>query len=114
MDTILRSLLNNCLELLAQNNKQLLRDNICDILDILDNGIYDEIPFENDDVSDCDSVSSCESDDCPFTDLELSYIKNNAHYDYLIRYSLVPTFPYQYYKPFMDNCKEEYLCLHKL
>jgi len=105
MDTILRSLLNNCLELLAQNNKELLRDNVSDILNLLDNGIYEEASTVcESDCSDCESdISDCESDDCPFTDLELSYIKNNAHYDYLIRYSLVPTFPYQYYKPFMDE-----------
>jgi hypothetical protein len=105
MDAILRSLLNNCLELLAQNNKPTLRNNICDILDLLDNGLYEtsSTDDDDDDDDDDDAESVC-SDDMPFTDVELSYIKNDAHYEYLVRYSLIPTYPHQYYKSFMDGC----------
>lgn len=103
MDAILRSLLNNCLELLAQNNKPTLRNNICDILDLLDNGLYETSSTDDDDDDDDDAESVC-SDDMPFTDVELSYIKNDAHYEYLVRYSLIPTYPNQYYKSFMDGC----------
>lgn len=108
MDAILRSLLNDCLELLAQNNKPALRDNICDILDLLDNGLYETSSTSVDsdvdvDVDDADDVDSVCSDNVPFTDVELSYIKNDAHYEYLVRYSLIPTYPHQYYKSFMDS-----------
>ena len=101
----LQSLLTHCLHLLANNNKPLLRDYLCDVLDMLDNEIENDDSDNDTDRNDDDDTDSVASDDIPFSDIELSFIKNKAHYDYLIKYSLIPTFLHQYYKPFMDDAE---------
>jgi hypothetical protein len=106
-NTIIQSLLHQCLQFISINNKQLLRDSVLDILDILDNGLYDD-DEEDADTEDEDAVDedtdtiSIDSDDVPFTDEEHTFIKNKAHANYLLKYSLKPTFLHQYWKPFMD------------
>lgn len=107
-NTIIHSLLHQCLQFISINNKQLLRDSVLDILDILDNGLYeDEDANEADDAEDANEDAdadtiSVDSDDVPFTDEELTFIKNKAHANYLLKYCLKPTFLHQYWKPFMD------------
>jgi hypothetical protein len=115
-NSIIQSLLHHCLQLLSSNNKQLLRDSVCDILDILDNGLYDiEDEDEDEDIDEnrvlnntddnIDDTVSVDSDDVPFTDTELAFIKNKAHANYLLKYSLKPTFLHQYWKSFMEDCE---------
>lgn len=108
----LYSLLSHCLQLLASNNKALLRNTLCDALDLLDNELEDIAHNEdiannedthNEDPVDDDDIDSVASDDIPFSVDEMLFIKNKAHYNYLIKYSLTPTYLHQYYKPFMDN-----------
>lgn len=105
-NTIIHSLLHQCLQFISINNKQLLRDSVLDILDILDNGLYEDADADADEDEDAvdedaDTIS-VDSDDVPFTDKELTFIKNKAHANYLLKYCLKPTFLHQYWKPFMD------------
>lgn len=100
-NSIITSLLNQCLQLVNDNNTELIVDNLYYILDLLKTNemIIDENDECTDDLADDNtSIISSDDSDASFTEEQLSYIKDQDHYNYLLRYSLKPTFNHQYCK----------------
>jgi len=93
-----------CLDLKPENKTKMI-----EILNSVLNSLN-----ESNDQSDCDSESDNESDDntdqwsdadsdASFTEEEESYIQNEAHREYLKRYSLKPKFNKHYFNADRDK-----------